>query len=346
MISQEPDKQQTQPPPSVPKFSNVPRKHRYFVGRDGDLDTLRRRLSPSAQTEESKPRSCLIHGMGGMGKTQLSRAYSDDSSYDFHFWVQAESVAKLTESFQAIANALGLSPSQAGSDLVETVKSLLEEQDNSWLLIFDNVEDGSFNEAVGAMPIKARKASAIVMTSQLEELKHHTQSVIHLASLETQEGVDLLLRCLQRDPATVSPRDHELLVEISTKLGGLPLALAHTGGYMSKSKEELSEFNDFFNDRWEHIVYATKQQRVHQYNSQALDVVWDFALERLEANQRKLINILAYLNADDIEKEWLVEERRLSCGWVDNGLSAKSQYVSRRPDFRIYLANVAVAFMI
>ncbi|GAW26599.1 putative patatin-like phospholipase [Rosellinia necatrix] len=74
-------------PPSATKFSNVPQRHRYFVGRDGDLDTLRRRLSPSTKTAESKPKSCLIHGMGGMGKTQLSRAYSDDSNYDFHFWV-------------------------------------------------------------------------------------------------------------------------------------------------------------------------------------------------------------------------------------------------------------------
>ncbi|GAW26600.1 putative pfs domain-containing protein [Rosellinia necatrix] len=210
-------------------------------------------------------------------------------------------------------------------DLIETVKSALEEQDSSWLLIFDNVEDSSFNEAVEAMPNKARKASAIVMTSQLEELKHHTQSVIHLTSLGTQEGVDLLLKCLQRDLATVSDRDYELLREISSRLGGLPLALAHTGGYMSKSKEELSEFNDFFNDRWEHIIYNTTQERVHKYKSLALQVVWDFALEKLEANQRKRINILAYLNADNVEKEWLVEERCLSRGWVDNGLSAKSQ---------------------
>lgn len=293
-------------------------------------------------------RSCLIHGGVGVGKTQLARAYSDDASYDYHFWVQAESVAKLGQSFQDIANAFSLPQGPVGSNLIETVKSVLEEQDSSWLLIFDNVDESSFNEAVEAMPYNSRKASAIVMTSQLEELKHHTQSVIHLASLGTEEGVDLLLKCLQRDPATVSHRDHDLLREISTKLGGLPLALAHTGGYMSKSKEELSEFNDFFNDRWEHTVYASKQQRIHQYNNQALAVVWDFVLEKLEANQRKLINILAYLNADDIEKQWLVEERRLSDGWVDNGLSAKSQYVSHRnyptPTSDV-LADPAEAFM-
>lgn len=312
--------------PPVQKFSNVPRKHPYFVGRRELLHALQQQLCPSSGTTHSEPLSCLIYGIGGIGKTQLARAYSDSSTYDYHFLVQAESVAKLAESFHTIANALGLPTLPSNPNMVEMVKAALEEHKSSWLLIFDNVEDTTFDEVVEAMPNKTTNASAIIVTSQFDDLKHYTQSAIPLTSLTEQEGVDLLSKCLRKDLKAVLHPEHELLRDISARLGGLPLALAHTGGYMSKSNDDLSEFKDFFNDRWERIVYPTRQRIVHQYEYQTLAVVWDFALAKLDPDSRKLINILAFLNADDIDKRWLIEERRLTHDWVEDGLSPETQY--------------------
>ena len=74
-----------------------------FYGRDQDIARIHESLSIPGDM-------CLIHGVGGVGKTltAVEYAYRYMESYDCTFWLQADTAPGLAESYGEIARALGL----------------------------------------------------------------------------------------------------------------------------------------------------------------------------------------------------------------------------------------------
>ena len=93
------------------------------------------------------PHQVSIHGMGGVGKTQILLRYADmhrpnrqlQTSYDYIFFVNASTAGSITQSVLSIANALGLPQGTSSSDTTRTLHQWLFKERN-WLLIFDNAE--------------------------------------------------------------------------------------------------------------------------------------------------------------------------------------------------------------
>lgn len=90
-----------------------------FSGREGDLDSVHTALGGYLihSNSPSKTRTCVIHGMPGVGKTQLASEYTYhfERSYKFIFWINAEHQTGVSASMNNIAAQLGLNcPSTAG----------------------------------------------------------------------------------------------------------------------------------------------------------------------------------------------------------------------------------------
>jgi hypothetical protein len=83
-----------------------------FVGRQESMERLHENLM-----NHSTHRSCTIHGIGGMGKTQLAKTYALQYKdfYEYVFWVNAESTPALAESFNVIADRLSI-PDEVGTE--------------------------------------------------------------------------------------------------------------------------------------------------------------------------------------------------------------------------------------
>lgn len=86
-----------------------------FCGRDDVLSTLHQSLvkniGPRCLSRTTgRLSSCIIYGMGGVGKTQtaIEYTYRYRDSYDFIFWIHAENESVLLASMMKLASDLNL----------------------------------------------------------------------------------------------------------------------------------------------------------------------------------------------------------------------------------------------
>ncbi|MFI7601207.1 FxSxx-COOH system tetratricopeptide repeat protein [Actinoplanes sp. NPDC049681] len=126
------------PPGSLPAVWNLPRRNPSFTGRDGMLNRLHDTLHGYSRVAVQ-----ALHGMGGVGKTQLALEYAHRfaGEYDLVWWVPAEQSELIGDHLAALAQKLRLIP--AGTATPEAVEALYEHlrRASRWLLVFDNAED-------------------------------------------------------------------------------------------------------------------------------------------------------------------------------------------------------------
>lgn len=122
----------------------------HFVARKTELVEIHKALSGNGSR-----RTVVLHGLGGIGKTQLAAAYTKrhKDSYSAIFWLNIKDEDSLKQSFVKVAklisrehpSALRLSNVDTNENLdkvVDTVKAWLSLPNNTrWLMIYDNYDN-------------------------------------------------------------------------------------------------------------------------------------------------------------------------------------------------------------
>jgi hypothetical protein len=118
----------------LPPVWNLGRPTRVFVGRDAAMALLRTRLrSGGAAVVQA------LHGLGGVGKTQLALeyAYRYAGSYDLVWRINAEEARLIGEQYAALAAELGLTaPHTDAASAARALRAHLRSH-SRWLLVFD-----------------------------------------------------------------------------------------------------------------------------------------------------------------------------------------------------------------
>lgn len=124
-----------------------------FTGRDDVLNRARDILQASAEEDTDvesaqrleaehfvkrkySPACCLIHGLPGIGKTQIALEYSylHRKQYDATFWLEAEQNWTLASSYAQIAHTLGLiDENDAGESDGDKQQNIAIQKARDWL---------------------------------------------------------------------------------------------------------------------------------------------------------------------------------------------------------------------
>jgi len=131
----------TEPPSPVRAWENVPARNPAFTGREEHFAAIRAALGSGHRAAIG-----ALHGMGGVGKTQLAieyaHRYSDD--YDIVWWLDAENTVLFGQQYGDLALALGCAEAGGAPALVRRAVLGYLHQRSRWLVIFDNAEDSGF----------------------------------------------------------------------------------------------------------------------------------------------------------------------------------------------------------
>jgi tetratricopeptide (TPR) repeat protein len=291
----------------------VPRRNPHFTGRESLLARLRSALTSSQPA--ALPQA--IHGLGGVGKTQLTveYAYRHAAEYDLVWWVRAEEPAALAADYAALARPLNL-PEKDEPDqrlVVQAVRRWLGRH-KGWLLVFDHArgpEDLRLYLPPGG-------AGHILITSRNPHWRG-LASPLTVPVLGRPESVAFLLkRTGQTDEAAAS--------RLAQTLGDLPLALEQAGAYIDAIGGSLSAYLDLFRHRQRDL---SRRGKPSPDSSHAVAITWEIAFQQVWQDSpagADLLNLCAYLAPDDIPRDLLGEEARHLPGSLAEAAAALRRY--------------------
>ena len=126
-------------PGQGPAVSNLPARNRNFSGRGELLERLHASLR--AESAAAVLPTAAVHGLGGVGKTELALEFAHRfaSDYDIAWWVPAEQPTSAAAALAALASRLGVAQVADQAEMVAGLFDQLRRRDR-WLLVYDNAE--------------------------------------------------------------------------------------------------------------------------------------------------------------------------------------------------------------
>jgi hypothetical protein len=289
-------------PPAL--LVNVPLRNTTFVGRQTLLRTVEEQLA-AQDTAAVLPHA--LHGLGGVGKSQLVLEYIYTHQYDYRVicWIPAERESLVLAALATLAAQLGVAPTDqdpagvpaAGTAVPAALEALRTgvPYDN-WLLVFDNAEDVEMVR--GYFPANA--PGKIIVTSRNRGWERVATS-LPVNVFEREESIELL----QKRAADLPREDADRLAEA---LGDLPLAVEQAGAWLGVTGMEVDEYLELLARRSPEIL------EIEQSPDYPVSVAaaWDISLERIRQNNpgaRQLLDICASMAPEPIPRSILRSSR-------------------------------------
>ena len=158
----------------------------HFVAREGELAEMHRILSG-----DGSRRTVVLHGLGGIGKTQLTIAYAKrhKDNYSAIFWLNIKDEDALKQGFSKAARQIlreHPSASRLSSvdikenldEVIDAVKAWLSLPNNTrWLMIYDNYDNPKFPGNTDPVALDIRKflpesyQGSVIITTRLSQVR-------------------------------------------------------------------------------------------------------------------------------------------------------------------------------
>lgn len=210
-----------------------------FVGRVDIIHKIDKYLR--SNTIRLRSRVFVLHGMGGMGKTQIALRYVriNQDSFECIIWIQCGSHEQLKQSFRTVANAMGLDDCGDSAAYVHLVLRVASRNTGRTLVVYDSLDDKSLIDEIGMnhMPLLRRQdgIQVLITTRDKRFLGVATEiSDAAVGPLDEGDATSLLLQLSGSDVAegsSVEVNDPSIS-QICRALGCMPLAIQLAASYM------------------------------------------------------------------------------------------------------------------
>ncbi|KAG9123041.1 hypothetical protein FRC07_000316 [Ceratobasidium sp. 392] len=237
-----------------------------FTGRDTQLERIHRCLS----SDEQKQCVCVLHGLGGVGKTQLAfkfaEVYKNEQVYQHIFYIDSTSKSTIDADLTQIA--LAKKAGRYSSDALLWLARLQER----WLIIYNNADDTSLNLR-GYFPVCSH--GNILVTTRNHGMVNITRGIdasCHVSSMSEDEAYRLLAKAAGLSEIVDAPGE-ELVKDY------LDMYRTSRGQILEDYASEVQKADDY-----ELTVYAT----------------WQVSYRQLTPLARQLFDHLAFMHHDQI----------------------------------------------
>ncbi|KAH7111330.1 hypothetical protein B0J11DRAFT_619915 [Dendryphion nanum] len=276
-----------------------------FADRLQDTQALERELLP--QRQASRRRTMVIHGLGGMGKTQLAADFArrHQDSFSAVLWLDGSSESSLKQSLAAYASRIlqGQVPEASrkyaagqGGDVDAAVKDVLDwlaiPDNKDWLLVVDNIDRDD----------RQREEDA-----EAYDIEHYLPGADHGAVLITTRLPHLRQLGAQREARKVDS-DHARAIfeawygkpvgqegdELLALLDGLPLALAQAAAYMSENVTGFETYTRLYKEQWRELMEEQNSRKapLRNYTNGSVATTWMISFAAVRSRSEAAANLL------------------------------------------------------
>lgn len=266
----------------VPKvWGDVPKRNKHFTGREELLRILRQRIASEGVTALAPRTPHALHGLGGVGKTQLAIEYAHrfQTDYDVVWWISADQNVLVPATIARLAPRLGIT----GIALRRTdvaVAAVLDalrrgEPYPRWLMIFDNADQ--YEAIRDWMP---QGAGHVLVTSRNHRWANVAET-IEVKVFARKESVQFLKR---RIPNIIDS-DADMLAD---NLGDLPLALEQAGALLAETAMSVATFLELFEQQTSKVL---EENQPYGYPV-PVAAAWSVAMQRISKETPHAMDLL------------------------------------------------------
>jgi cellulose biosynthesis protein BcsQ/tetratricopeptide (TPR) repeat protein len=264
-------------PGAAPTIWNVGPRNATFTGRNPVLEHLREQL---ASKSVSVVLPIALHGLGGVGKTQVALEYAHrfKADYDLIWWVDAEQPGLINQSLAELARRLGIrvgeSEAEAAREALERLR-VVQAPFQRWLLVFDNADDPAdlrpfLPSGPGHTLITSRNQSWAQVAESLQvDVFARGESVVHLTRRMPQ----------------LNEQEADALAEA---LGDLPLAVEVASAWLSETGTPIAEY---LRSLEEASTYVLSLSSPADYPLN-LEATWKISIDRLSRRSPAGVRLL------------------------------------------------------
>ncbi|KAF8850178.1 hypothetical protein BDZ45DRAFT_679979 [Acephala macrosclerotiorum] len=294
-----------------------------FVGRDDYIQAIERFLLPV--TDKGEPKILVLHGVGGIGKTQLAAQFAKSYRDQFSavFWVNGKTESALRTSLAAIIDripsASGLHKDKLSGDEGSTemairivIRWLGLSGNFRWLIVFDSIDSQSQSADKSIDSDSQSPSLAYDIRKYLDLMNHGSVIITSRLSYMSQLGKGMTISSLTLDEGLQVLRsinshiDDEGALNLARRLDGLPLGLSHAACYMAQKgispHQYLQRYNEELAGRKKLLEHVP---RLSSYNV-SLMTTWEMSLAAVQDENPfaiKFLMLSSFLHNADLHFE-------------------------------------------
>ncbi|KIJ51985.1 hypothetical protein M422DRAFT_243560 [Sphaerobolus stellatus SS14] len=283
-----------------------------FIGQNKYIKRLKEYFTLSANGK-CLPQLFLLHGMGGIGKTQIALRFlvevSQTNMYSYIFWIDGSSDETIMNSFKSIAEEAMPKKEKENSDkdIMKNVLLSLSCLSYPWLAVFDNA-DGPLPTLEKYIP--KGNYGHILTTSRLQAMGHLTSfsSSQEVIVMSNEDAISLLLKAANiQDP---TDDDCKEATELVDRLGHLPLAIDIAGSYIQMTSCSIHQYLKLYQESRAGLL---RNESDEDFYGHTVYGAWDLTFDKIQSQAKEgkvaaktaicILETVAFLHHQSISME-------------------------------------------